>query len=151
MHYTQALSTPIGFLNITADREHLLGIEPEETPIASRPNRHSEAAHERLKAYFEGANPDFSDLPFLWPTAPFYAQVLQTLLKSRYGTRLSYQALAQLAGHPKAHRAAAAAVARNRFAVAIACHRVVHASGGVGAYRWGPAKKAWLLHHEALG
>ncbi|MDR2151338.1 MAG: methylated-DNA--[protein]-cysteine S-methyltransferase, partial [Helicobacteraceae bacterium] len=61
---------------------------------------------------------------------------------------LSYGELAALAQNPTAHRAAASAIARNPFAIAIPCHRVLRASGGVGRYGWGASKKAWLLHHE---
>lgn len=150
MQYSQPFESPIGFLNVTAGAHHLYAIEPSDEPIAHQPNPHTRLTCGLLEGYFRGDRPDFSVLPFLWPKAPFYQAVLQALLRSDYGVRLSYGELARLAGRERAHRAAAAAVAQNPFAVAIACHRVVHASGGVGAYRWGRAKKAWLLHHESI-
>ena len=150
MNFIQQLPSPIGTLTIEADDHHLLRIDLHTREVLERPNAITQTTVELLKAYFRSEIPDFSTLPFCWPKAPFYARVLQTLLKSDYGTRLSYGELAALAGRAKAHRAAAAAVARNPFAVAIPCHRIVHASGGVGAYGWGPAKKAWLLHHETI-
>ena len=146
----EILHTPLGDLMIEADETRLLRIAFEPGEPGS-PNAITRQTADRLGAYFRGEAPDFSDLPFAWPATPFAARVLQTLLATAYGSRLSYKALAALAGNPKAHRAAASAVAKNRFAIAIPCHRVVHASGGVGAYGWGPAKKAWLLHHESLG
>ena len=41
-------------------------------------------------------------------------------------------------GRPTAARAVARACATNPVALAIPCHRVVPAAGGVGGYRWGP-------------
>lgn len=146
----EVLPTPIGDLLIEADEARLLRItfEPGE---ADGGNSITQQTAALLAAYFRGDRPDFSALPFNWPKGAFHARVLKTLLSTGYGSRLTYGELAALAGNPKAHRAAASAVAKNPFAVAIGCHRVVHSTGGVGRYGWGPAKKAWLLHHESLG
>ena len=41
-----------------------------------------------------------------------------------------------------------AACAANRIAVAIPCHRVVKADGGISGYRWGVRRKRRLINME---
>jgi O-6-methylguanine DNA methyltransferase len=67
------------------------------------------------------------------------------------GMTASYGALAATLGRPGAQRAVARALASNRFALAIPCHRVVPAAGGAGGWRWGSALKGTLLAAEARG
>ncbi|MDR1912799.1 MAG: methylated-DNA--[protein]-cysteine S-methyltransferase [Helicobacteraceae bacterium] len=144
------MQTPIGEIFVLADEKRLLSIG------FSAPNGEKGAKAivtktlDLLDSYFRGEAPDFSALPFDFPPQPFYKTVLKTLLATNYGARLTYGELAALAGRAKAFRAAASAMANNKFAIAIPCHRVVHKSGGIGAYGWGASKKAWLLHHEKI-
>ncbi|GAB4182764.1 MAG: hypothetical protein Tsb002_04460 [Wenzhouxiangellaceae bacterium] len=65
------------------------------------------------------------------------------------GTTLNYAAVARIIGRPGAARAVAGACAANQLAIAIPCHRVVPANGGVGGYRWGTSRKQRLLQREA--
>jgi AraC family transcriptional regulator of adaptative response/methylated-DNA-[protein]-cysteine methyltransferase len=44
----------------------------------------------------------------------------------------------------------AAACAANKLAVAIPCHRVVAAGGGLAGYRWGVERKRRLLDREGV-
>ncbi|MDR3162270.1 MAG: methylated-DNA--[protein]-cysteine S-methyltransferase [Helicobacteraceae bacterium] len=141
------LSTPIGDLWVFASEAKLLKIGFEKGAAFDK-NDITKRTVELLDAYFMDMRPDFSKLPFEFPGQPFYRRTLKALLKTDYGTRLTYGDLAELAGNKNAYRAAASAVSHNPFAIAVPCHRVVHKSGGVGAYGWGTAKKAWLLHHE---
>lgn len=64
------------------------------------------------------------------------------------GETVSYQGLARRIGRPKATRAVANAVARNRIAVLVPCHRVIRSDGSIGKYRWGVELKAALLDWE---
>ncbi|MDR0665401.1 MAG: methylated-DNA--[protein]-cysteine S-methyltransferase [Helicobacteraceae bacterium] len=146
----ETLETPIGELFVLADETRLLSIGFRKPDGKRVSNPVSAKAIELLDDYFRGERPDFSVLPFKLPPQPFYKKVLLALLRVEYARTLSYGSLAALAGNPKAYRAAACAVSRNPFAIAIACHRVLHASGGVGAYGWGASKKAWLLNHEKI-
>lgn len=65
------------------------------------------------------------------------------------GRRISYGELARALDRPGAARAVAGALASNRIALAIPCHRVVPGSGASeGGYRWGSERKADLLARE---
>ena len=80
---------------------------------------------------------------------PFTHAVLQALLRVPSGARTTYTGLARVAGRPRAVRAAASVLARNRVPLVLPCHRVVPSSGGTGRYAWGEAVKGALLDHEA--
>ena len=65
------------------------------------------------------------------------------------GETISYQALAAKVGKPSAVRAVASACGANRLAIIVPCHRVIRQDGQLSGYRWGVARKAMLLQHEA--
>lgn len=79
---------------------------------------------------------------------PFQQRVWRELLKIPAGTTVTYGEVARRIGKPRAVRAVASAIAANTLPVVIPCHRVVPASGGIGKYRWGVARKRWLLERE---
>jgi AraC family transcriptional regulator of adaptative response/methylated-DNA-[protein]-cysteine methyltransferase len=80
----------------------------------------------------------------------FQIQVWKALLNLPSGHLWSYQQLAQRAGSPKAARAVGTAMAKNRVALLIPCHRVLRESGEVGLYHWGGAtRKSAMLAYEA--
>lgn len=79
----------------------------------------------------------------------FQIQVWRALLAVPEGAVTSYDDLAGALGRPGCARAVASAVARNPVAVLIPCHRVLRRSGALAGYRWGVARKAALLAHEA--
>lgn len=78
----------------------------------------------------------------------FQVEVWSELCRIPLGQTISYQQLAQRLGCPRAVRAVANAVAKNRIAFLVPCHRVIRANGSVGGYRWGAARKAALLAWE---
>jgi methylated-DNA-[protein]-cysteine S-methyltransferase len=111
--------------------------------------RRLEAAARELGEYFAGQRRTF-DLPLDWQlTAGFRRQVLGRLPEIGYGHTVSYATIAQLAGNPKAIRAAATACATNPLPVVIPCHRVIYSDGRVGQYLGGPEAKHTLLTLEA--
>jgi methylated-DNA-[protein]-cysteine S-methyltransferase len=80
----------------------------------------------------------------------FRATVLRHLATDvAYGQTLSYGALAQLAGNPRAVRAVGTACGTNPLPVVVPCHRVVRADGAMGGYLGGPDAKRTLLALEA--
>jgi O-6-methylguanine DNA methyltransferase len=80
--------------------------------------------------------------------SPFAVAVLDALRRVPAGTRVTYAELASAAGRPRAVRAAASVMARNRVPLVLPCHRVVPGSGGTGRYAWGGAVKVALLESE---
>ena len=88
------------------------------------------------------------ELPVHVMGTAFQVRVWQALMATRPGETLSYSELAQRAGSPQGHRAAASACARNRLGVVVPCHRVVPADGTMGGYRWGWPLKQSLLERE---
>jgi AraC family transcriptional regulator of adaptative response/methylated-DNA-[protein]-cysteine methyltransferase len=88
------------------------------------------------------------DLPLDVQATAFQWQVWKALGSIPYGETRSYAEVAQALGRPRAARAVARACATNPVALAIPCHRVVPAAGGVGGYRWGAERKKSLLARE---
>jgi AraC family transcriptional regulator of adaptative response/methylated-DNA-[protein]-cysteine methyltransferase len=89
------------------------------------------------------------DLPFDIQGTAFQRKVWEALRAIPAGATASYTEIARQIGQPKAVRAVARACAANSLAVAIPCHRVVRADGGLGGYRWGIGRKRQLLDREA--
>ena len=88
----------------------------------------------KLRAYFEGDQVDFRDVDVdVDGWTPFQLDLVRALRAVPYGEVVSYRELAQLAGYPRAQRAAGTFCARNRFPLVVPCHRVV-SSGGLGSY-----------------
>ena len=78
----------------------------------------------------------------------FQRRVWEVLRFIPPGETRSYTQVAATLGNPGAVRAVAGACAANALAVAIPCHRVVSAAGGLAGYRWGVARKRALLARE---
>jgi AraC family transcriptional regulator of adaptative response/methylated-DNA-[protein]-cysteine methyltransferase len=100
-----------------------------------------------ILAHLAGRQPRL-DLPIDVRATAFQWQVWSALRAIPYGETRSYSQVAGSIGRPRAVRAVARACATNPVALAIPCHRVVPTAGGVGGYRWGPARKRALLARE---
>jgi AraC family transcriptional regulator of adaptative response/methylated-DNA-[protein]-cysteine methyltransferase len=97
-------------------------------------------------------NPGSSpDLPLDIRGTLFQQKVWCALTKIPLGKTVTYAEIARRIGHRSAARAVAGACAANTIAVAIPCHRVVRADGGLSGYRWGVERKRALLRKESLG
>lgn len=79
---------------------------------------------------------------------PFQERVWKALLDIRAGDTRSYTEVARAIGKPRAVRAVASAIAHNRLAVVVPCHRVIRSNGAMAGYRWGLPLKARLLAAE---
>jgi len=90
------------------------------------------------------------DLPLDVRGTAFQRRVWDALRRVPAGTTVSYAQLAAAIGAPAAVRAVAGACAANPLAVAVPCHRVLRADGGLSGYRWGPERKRRLLAAERL-
>jgi methylated-DNA-[protein]-cysteine S-methyltransferase len=141
--------TPQGLVRLAFDPEGVLD------DLAERISRRVVAAPARLDSvrreldeYFEGRRRVF-DIRVDWSlTSGFRRRVLEATARIPTGHVTTYGALATKVGKPSAARAVGNAVGSNPVAIVVPCHRVVPATGGVGNYGGGPARKAFLLELE---
>ncbi len=80
----------------------------------------------------------------------FQQRVWRALSEVPRGHTQSYRDIAAAIGKPKAVRAVAGAIARNRIAVVVPCHRIIRDDGSIGGYRWGVPTKRQILASEQL-
>jgi len=104
--------------------------EDASGPPGFRENDWNPELRRRLERYCIGARCDFDDVPLELPAGTeFQHRILKVTRRIPYGKTMSYGALAEKAGYPRAARAVGSVMASNRFPIVIPCHRVV-ASGG---------------------
>jgi methylated-DNA-[protein]-cysteine S-methyltransferase len=107
---------------------------------------------QRIMAYFEGENVDFSTDPAvcLDRIRPFGRKVLRACRRIAPGQTATYATLAARAGSPAAARAVGSTLAANPIPLIIPCHRVLRSDGGLGGFSavGGTATKQRLLQHE---
>jgi AraC family transcriptional regulator, regulatory protein of adaptative response / methylated-DNA-[protein]-cysteine methyltransferase len=78
----------------------------------------------------------------------FQRRVWEELRRIPVGEVRTYGEVAAAVGSPGASRAVGSACGANPVPVVVPCHRVVPASGGIGNYGLGPARKRRLLQAE---
>lgn len=88
------------------------------------------------------------DVPLDLIGTAFQQRVWRALREIPRGTTIDYGELARRIGSPRAVRAVGTACGANPLAVAVPCHRVLRADGGLGGYRWGLPRKQALLARE---
>ncbi len=123
--------------------------EPDGAVIAdewpeARLERDDAAARAVADAIFAGDRP-----PLHVRGTNFQLQVWQALVRIPQGHVAAYSDVADGLGRPRAVRAVAGAVARNRVAWLIPCHRVIRKVGEAGGYRWGTDRKRAMLAWES--
>ncbi len=160
------LETPLGPMIAVADEEALFLLEfidrknlhpnidrlKQKTKLAivSGQTQPIESIQQELHDYFSGRLRTFKTPLFLLGS-PFQMRVWETLRTIPHGKTCSYAEIAAAIDKPYACRAVARANSTNGFAIAIPCHRVIQADGGLGGYAGGIARKTWLLQHEKVG
>jgi AraC family transcriptional regulator of adaptative response/methylated-DNA-[protein]-cysteine methyltransferase len=116
-----------------------------EATLVERPG----AVGSAITQVFDGSR-QRAPLPVLLKGTNFQIKVWESLLRVPVGALTTYQDLARRIDQPRAARAVGAAVARNPIAYVIPCHRVIHASGHFGEYRWGADRKRAMLGWDAI-
>ncbi len=149
------LPTPIGDLLLAGDSEALSLIGFPHGKMRRDPDpdwifneKPFAAARQQLQEYFTGKRKTF-DLPLRLTGTEFQVQVLEELQRIPYGETVSYGAIAQRIGRPKAVRAVGAANGRNPLPIVIPCHRVIGSSGDLTGFGGGLDTKEALLRLEA--
>ena len=106
------------------------------------------AATGQLEAYFAGELTAFG-LDLAPRGTAFQQRVWCALDSVRYGTTISYGALAaQLGVPPERVPALGAAIGQNPLLIVRPCHRVIGADGTMRGYAGGVERKQWLLGLE---
>ncbi len=135
-------------------------LDPDAPPPADPFAGPATALERRLVAALQrvaGGDPgDFSALPTP-PGPPFHLACWDACRRIPAGQTRTYSELARMAGgSPGAARAAGQAMRVNRLPVAIPCHRVLAAGGGLGGYAGSNdprdlplLRKRWLLDNES--
>jgi methylated-DNA-[protein]-cysteine S-methyltransferase len=147
----RSIESPIGSLLLAGDEQGLRYLMFAEGRRVAQPKPDWEPDGDRLKetarqltAYFAGTLREF-DVPLAPEGTPFQVQVWRALRGIPYGETMSYGALAQRIGNPKAVRAVGLANGSNPIAIIIPCHRVIGSNGSLTGYGGGlPIKKALL-------
>lgn len=143
----------IAFVQFGSSESELLGMLEAEYPLAEvKPM--SQPGHPDFNKWISGLRQHLAgNLPR--PTLPldirataFQMKVWNYLQSIPYGTVQSYTEVASGIGDPKAVRAVARACAANRIALLIPCHRVIRATGELGGYKWGLARKRAIIDCE---
>ncbi|MGI8632330.1 MAG: methylated-DNA--[protein]-cysteine S-methyltransferase, partial [Solirubrobacterales bacterium] len=79
----------------------------------------------QLEEYFDGARKRF-DVELDWQlTSGFTRAVLERTSEIPFGSTRTYSEMAELAGSPRAHRAAGSALGANPIPIIVPCHRVL--------------------------
>ena len=130
-------------------QEALADLGPELDRSANGPSSFS-AVQESLEQYMQGDVGALEDIALdLSSAPPFFGAAWQACRRIPAGETRSYTWLAAEAGNPLAVRAAGQAMARNRFALIVPCHRVIASDGDLRGYGAGGLKvKAKLLDME---
>ncbi|HEX6261399.1 MAG TPA: methylated-DNA--[protein]-cysteine S-methyltransferase [Actinomycetota bacterium] len=118
--------------------------------LVEAPERLDEARRE-LDDYFEGRRDRFDlavDLSLV--RGKFTRKVLRATSRIPFGRTLTYTEVATKAGSPRGSRAAGNALGSNPIPIVVPCHRVIHASGGLGGYTGGLDRKEFLLRLEGV-
>lgn len=80
---------------------------------------------------------------------PFQRNVFKAVATIPFGQRHSYKWVAKQAGYPKAVRAVASVLKKNKDLFILPCHRVIRADGSLGGYVLGKRIKKMLLDLES--
>ena len=148
------LKTPFGALGVCVDEKNLTSISflpPGTKPIAP-PSALAAEVCEQLATYLADPKAAF-DLPLSVAGTPFQQRVWRAIAAIPHGKTLTYGDIARKLN--SAPRAVGQACGRNPYPVAIPCHRVVAADGGLGGFARSNGgflldTKRWLLEHEGV-
>ena len=158
------METPIGELLLVADpdgnlravdwTEHevrmqrLLRLHYGENGYRLQAAARSNPLLEGIRRYFAGELSAIDNLPVKTAGTSFQLEVWRALRQISAATTISYSALAERIGRPKAVRAVGLANGSNPVGIVVPCHRVIGANGSLTGYGGGIERKRWLLRHE---
>ena len=158
--------TPLGWCGVAWSQVGLLAAqlpEPHAAAVRAQLLRHApgatlatpspiaQQAIDGIGALLRGQAVDLSSLPLDLRGVPsLHAQVYDIVRRIACGRTLTYGQVAEALGDRQLARAVGQAMARNRFAPVVPCHRVLGAHGRAGGFsaRGGVRTKLQLLQIE---
>lgn len=149
--YDAVITSPLGKIGITLDREHLAALHylADDTPLLNPRDAASMQVITQLEDFFCGEQRDFSVNIQLAGTQ-FQNQVWQALRQIPHGQTRTYGELAHSLN--TSPRAIGQACRSNPIPIVVPCHRVTavnHPGGYAGAVEGKLMDiKTWLLQHE---
>ncbi len=158
IHY-QFVDTPFGQVLIASTNKGICKMsfidnstEALNALVAQFPNanfvQQSDELQQHALAIFSSKTLDLPKIKLHLKATDFQLKVWECLLKIPMGQLSTYGALAENIGHPKASRAVGTAIGNNPVAFLIPCHRVIQATGVLGEYHWGKARKTAIIGWE---
>jgi O-6-methylguanine DNA methyltransferase len=155
MNYYTIIDSPVGQLLAISDGSTLIGLHFTHSKYAPaiasdwiKDETKFLTLEQSLETYFAGQNPKF-DQELGFAGTEFQQKVWHALLTIPTGQTTSYQAIAEMIGHPKAVRAVGTAIGRNPVCIIVPCHRVIASNGTLGGYAGGLPAKQKLLTLES--
>lgn len=148
MVYQSYLETPIGFIRILSNGQHLYNLNFQETNGPEDPDQITEWTKTQLAEFFEGHRTYFN-IPLLLNGSEFESKIWNTLREIPCGKTRSYKLISEKIGQSNAMQAVGAAIGKNPIAIVVPCHRVIGHSGDLKGYAYGIERKKWLLKHES--
>jgi len=141
--------SPVGWLEITGTDDAVTALHfiPRPKQAKSTSNKVIVQCCKELDEYFTRKRRQF-DVKVCLQGTDFQNKIWKKLQEIPYGKTISYAALAQAAGHPKACRAAGSANGKNPVAIIVPCHRVIASNGKLGGFAYGLDVKKALLDLE---
>ncbi|MDD2785627.1 MAG: methylated-DNA--[protein]-cysteine S-methyltransferase [Patescibacteria group bacterium] len=149
-------NSPLGLMKGERDEDYLIGLRFATQELSTSSllqncfddeEEFEEVITEQLNLYFLGKLKSFS-LKFKLNGTEFQKDVWAAVSSIPYGETRSYSEIANMIKKPLAVRAVASAIAQNKIAIVIPCHRVIRSDGEIGEYAWGSEIKKGLLVME---
>ena len=118
----------------TSPGSALDAVQPEVGTAAHAPERHTDSRL-LITAFCAGGPVDLADIPIdTRKVSPFFKKAWEACRSIPAGETRSYRWLAEQAGNVRAARGAGQAMARNKLALLVPCHRVVGSNGDLHGF-----------------
>ncbi|MDO5755218.1 MAG: methylated-DNA--[protein]-cysteine S-methyltransferase [Tissierellia bacterium] len=141
--------TKFGRFSVDYQEGVITGIKIDDNddlpPISS--DEEKSILEKQIIEYLNGDRKSFTVMIKLTGT-PFERKVFTTVIQIPYGETISYKELAKRLGKPNGARAVGNALNKNQLPILVPCHRVVGQDGDLKGYKYGLAKKEYLLDLE---
>lgn len=145
--YNKYIKIKSFIFEIIANDKYILEINRVNKIKEENSNQICKIASEEILKYF---NKEISNIniEYLLQGTDFQKMVWNALLNIPYGKTLTYKEIAILINKPKAVRAVANAISKNKLLIIIPCHRVIGSNGSLTGFRGGLDLKEHLIKLE---